>query len=68
MSRKYLNDPDNFFYVCGDLTFQDQQRSLTPLIKKHYELYFGRKVGVQDENWAPTYLLFDLCETSDRLG
>jgi hypothetical protein len=53
MSRKCLNDPDNFCYVCGDLTFQDQRRRLMPLVKKCYELYFGCKVGDQDKNWAP---------------
>jgi hypothetical protein len=53
MSRKCLNYPDNFCYVCGYLTFQDQRRSLTSLVKKCYELYFGCKVGDQDKNCAP---------------
>ena len=35
------------------LTFKDQQRSLIPLFKKCYELYFRCKVGDQDKNWAP---------------
>jgi len=52
MPRKCVNHPDNFCYVCGDLTFKDQQWSLTPLVKKCYELYFGYKVGDQDKNWA----------------
>ena len=53
MPRKCVNHPDNFCYVCGDLTFKDQRRSLTPLVKKCYELYFRCKVGDQDKNWAP---------------
>jgi hypothetical protein len=53
MQRKCVNHPDNFCFVCGDLTFKDQRRSLTPLFKKYYELYFGCKVGDQDKNRAP---------------
>ena len=53
MPRKCVNHPDSFCYVCGDLAFKDQRRSLTPLVKKCYELYFGCKVGDQDKNWAP---------------
>jgi hypothetical protein len=53
--RKRVNEPDNFCYVYGNLTFKDQGRSLTPKVKKCYELYFGCKV-------------FDLRETSDILG
>lgn len=53
MPRKCVNEPDNFCYVCGDLTFKEQRRRLTPLVKKCYELYFGCKVGDQDKNWAP---------------
>lgn len=53
MPRKCINDPDNFCYVCGDLTFKEQRRSLTLLVRKCYELYFGCKVGDQDKNWAP---------------
>ncbi|UYV84365.1 hypothetical protein LAZ67_X001944 [Cordylochernes scorpioides] len=30
-----------------------QRRSITPLIKKCYQLYFGCKVGEQDKTWAP---------------
>ena len=66
MPRKCVNYPNNFCYVCGDLTFKDQRRSLAPLIRQCYELYFGCKVG--DQELGPSYLLFDLCETSGRLG
>jgi len=50
MPRKCVNHPDNF-YVRGDLTFKDLRRSLTPLVKKCYELYFGCKVGVKMRTW-----------------
>jgi len=52
MPRKCVNHPDNSCYVCGNLTFKDQRRSLIPLVKKCYELYFGCKVGDQGKNWA----------------
>jgi hypothetical protein len=39
--------------VCGELTFKSQRRNFTPLIKKYYEFYFGRKVGEEDKSWAP---------------
>ena len=52
MLRNCVNHPDNFCYVCGEVTFKDRLRSLTPLVKKCYELYFGCKVGDQDKNWA----------------
>lgn len=35
---------------------------------KIYHLYFGCKVGEQNKHWPPSYLLFDLPETSDRLS
>lgn len=53
MSRNCVNHPDNFCYICGELTFKEQRRSLTPAVKKCYEQYFGCKVGDQGKNWAP---------------
>jgi len=52
MTRKCVNHPDNFCYVCGDMTFKNQQRGLTLLLKKCCELYeyFDCKVGDQDKN------------------
>jgi hypothetical protein len=53
MSRVCVNKPDHFCYICGEMTFVKQKRTLSPLIKKAYHLYFGCKVGDQDKNWAP---------------
>ena len=39
-------------YECGELTFISQRQNFTPLVKKCYELYFGREVGDQDKSWA----------------
>lgn len=56
MPRKCVNHPDNFCYVCGELTFKSQRRCFTPLVRKCYQLYFGCSVGDQDKNWAPHYI------------
>jgi hypothetical protein len=39
--------------VWGEFTAKGQRRSLTPLVKKTNELYFGCKAGDQDRPWAP---------------
>ena len=53
MSRKCVNAIDSFCYICGEFTSKTQKVSMTPLVKKAYELYFGCKVGDQDKVWAP---------------
>ena len=53
MTRKCLNHPDIFCYVCCELTFRYPTRSFPPLIKKCSELYYGCKVGDKDKSWAP---------------
>jgi len=53
MSRKCTNNPDNFCYICGEVTFASRKFSITPTIKKAYFLHFGCKVGDQDRKWAP---------------
>ena len=53
MSWKCVNNPDNFCYVCGKVTFVSRKCSITPTIKKACFLYFGCKVGDQDKKWAP---------------
>lgn len=47
MPRNNVNRPDNFCYACRDLKFKDQRRSLTYLVKKYYELYFGVKLVIK---------------------
>jgi len=48
-----VNGPDNFYYICGEVTYSTRKRPLTPMVKKTYECYFGCKVGDQDKKWAP---------------
>jgi len=53
MPRKCVNNPDNFCYIYGEVTFASREFSITPTIKKAYFLYFGCKVGDQNKKWAP---------------
>ena len=39
--------------VWGEVTSASQRRSMTPLIKKAYHLYFGCKLGDQEKKWTP---------------
>ena len=39
--------------VCGEVTLASKTRSIKPLIKKAYHLYFGCKLGDQDKKCAP---------------
>jgi hypothetical protein len=52
MSRKCVNNPDMFRYVCGELTVKAQRLSIMPLVKKAYKLYFGCNVRDQDKPLA----------------
>jgi hypothetical protein len=47
-----FSHPDNFCYVCGELTFKCQKRNFIPLINKFYELYLGSKLDEKDNIWA----------------
>lgn len=53
MERKCINHPNNFCYICGELTFKSQRRNFTLFTENCYELYFGCKVGDFDKSWAP---------------
>jgi hypothetical protein len=53
VSRKCVNSPNLFYYVCGEFTAKSQTKFITPIVKKAYELYFGCKIGDQGKSWAP---------------
>ena len=50
MSGKCVNHPDNFCHVYGEVTMETQQGSLTSMVRKCYEIYFGCQLGDQDKN------------------
>ena len=53
MSRKCVNSAVNFCYTCSQVTLKSQKRTITPLIKKAYSLYFDGKIRDQDKLWGP---------------
>ena len=53
MSRKCVNNPDNFCYICREVRFASRKCLITPTIKKAYYLYFSCKVGDQDKKLTP---------------
>jgi len=52
-SRRCVTSPDNFCYICGNLTIKKQQRKISTNVVNLYFAYFGTKLGDQDKNWAP---------------
>jgi hypothetical protein len=60
-----VNSADLFHYVCGEVTSESQRRSITPIIKKAYHLYFGCKLDDQYMKYTP-HVVCKSC--SIRLG
>jgi len=56
-----VNSEDLFCYACGEVTLASQRRSIMPLIKEAYHLYFGCKLGDQEVG------VHTVCNTSWRL-
>jgi len=54
-TRRCVNSPDLFCYVCGFVTDKSHRKTLTPLLKKAYELYFDSKVDC-GKSWAPKFI------------
>lgn len=65
MPRHCVNSADNFCYICGEVTFADQKRTISATVKKAYHLYFGCQVGDQDKPWAP-HVCCNTCATKLR--
>lgn len=53
MSRTYVNSPDNFCYIYGEIRFVSQKQNLSAVVKKTYNLYYGCKEGNQDKSRLP---------------
>ena len=47
--RKYKNNPNIFFYICGKYTLSKRSAYITEFVRKAYFLYFGVKLGDQDK-------------------
>ena len=48
MARKCVNLVDSFCYICGEIKFSSQKRTMIPLVKTAYQHYFSMKVGDQE--------------------
>ena len=57
-----LNNPDKFCYICAEVTFASRKFSVTWTIKEAYLLYFGCKVGHQNNKWAP-HVCYTTCSS-----
>lgn len=44
-AAKNVNSADNWCYVCGEVTFSSQNRSITPVIRKAYHCYLGARLA-----------------------
>ena len=64
MPRTCINKANNFCYICSEVTFSSQKRSITAVVRKAYYLYFECKVGDQDKTWAP-HICCNITYTSD---
>ena len=53
MSRKCLNNTDDFCYVFGSYIIKKQRENIINFVCKAYHAYFGIKLGDQDKPWAP---------------
>lgn len=49
MSRQCRDICNIFCHICGEYTLKAHWRTMTALVKKAYELYFGCKVVDQDQ-------------------
>ena len=58
VSRQCRNHPD-MCYVWREFIVIAQKHTITPEIRKIYELYFGCPLGDQDKLWAPHVICTD---------
>jgi hypothetical protein len=62
VSHKHVNSLNIFCYICVEFSPKSQRKSITPIVNEAYKLYFGCKVGDQDESWA----LLSYCSRSSQ--
>ena len=52
LKRKYLDNPNNFCYICERHMFAKQSQEITTFVKTYYYHYFEIYLN-QDKSWAP---------------
>ena len=65
-SRKCLNSPDPFCYVCGIFTLSRNRFEITSFHKQVYHAYFGVGLGDQDKPWAPHVVCANCVKTMEK--
>ena len=53
ISQKCFNSSHLFCCLSVEFNPKSQRKSITPILKKPYDIYFGCKVGDQYKSWAP---------------
>ena len=61
--RQCRNNPDVFYYICGEYMMAKYQFNVKDFTKRAYEAYFGMKLGNQDKSWAPHKVCKQCAET-----
>ena len=51
--RKFLNNPNSFYYICGSFTILSQRANISALVKQAYFAYFKLNFGDQDKPYGP---------------
>ena len=64
MSLSCQNKSNSFCYVCSEVVLKSQRKSLSELVRKAYELYFGCEVG--DDKLGAEDLLEFMFKDFDR--
>ena len=64
--RRCKNDPDLFYYICGEMTASKYRQKITDPIKKLYLAYFGCALGDQDKSWAPHVCSLGCCNRLNK--
>ena len=52
-SRKCLNNPNVFCYICGSYVIGKQRQDINSFVRNVYYAYFGIRLGDEDKSWAP---------------
>lgn len=65
-SRKCLNDPNSFCYICSRFVFAKNALKINDKIKIFYLNYFNISITNQDKPWAPHTACKSCVETLRR--
>ena len=64
--RRCVNDPDNFFYTCGEFTPKANWKLISDFYKNAYYAYFQVEFDDQNKKWA-LHIVCKMCSENMRL-